>query len=133
PTLLGMIELFGWSLAFRSAGVYGEFSRTCFVYAASCSGVGGSMIETLPLSTCSGGSKCLPPITLSSGRVDGKLGADSRPLPLAETATAPGVEPSGEEAYKLVERISSASAGGGFFWLVCASRSVSLGACVRIK
>src|SRR5438552_2895149 len=110
------------------------------------------MIDTLPASTCSGGSKGTPPMTLFSTRFDGKLGGESRPLPLAtksflpsvatalgyqptgtnpatrlafaseisatitsllsalatksilpsdETATASGVEPSGDDAYKL--------------------------------
>src|SRR4051812_20877705 len=140
------------------------------------------MIDRLPLRMCSGGSKPTPPITLFSGRVDGKLGEDSSPLPLAtksllpsvatahgyqpvgtnpttrvdlasamsaiitsslsalatnsvlpsgETVTALGVDPSGEVGYRLVETISSASVGGGAFWLVVLARSSSRGDSVR--
>src|SRR4051794_10003085 len=101
PTLLGMIDSLGCGLRLRSSGVYGEFSRTCFVYATSCSRVGGSMIDTLPASTCSGGSNGASRTTLFSGRSLGKLGGESKPLPLATNsrlpslATAHGYQPTG--------------------------------------
>src|SRR5947208_850498 len=127
------------------------------------------MIDTLPDSVRCGGSYVMPCCVSGAGRVEGKLGDDSSPLPLAtksflpsvatadgyqpvgtnpttrdasllamsatitsllsalatnsdlpsgDTATAHGVDPSGLEAYRLVERISSALAGGGALALV---------------
>src|SRR5262245_21988314 len=51
------------------------------------------MIDTLPLSTCSGGSNATPSIASFSGRVDGKLGDDSSPLPLATNSFFPSLAP----------------------------------------
>src|SRR5436190_1620167 len=104
PTVSGMAPSLLVSARRRHPGVYGEFRRTCWVYAAIWAAPGLAMNETDP-------SSVLPMARNGIGRPGrggaapwtGTFGLDRSPLPLATnrvwlsglTATADGYQPTG--------------------------------------
>src|SRR3954467_5784677 len=91
PTLPGMIEPFAASTTCRNcSGLYGEFERTCLVYAASSAPVGSSTNETWPWSRPVGWSNPMPPTLRGAAPFDGAFGPMlSRPLPVPTNSVLP--------------------------------------------